>query len=123
MSVNSNCNKWCYILEKKFDNLHLNRFSDNEGCLCKNRYVQEISEALLKQEENVWLTSTDNEQGVSGKGQNKLRTYRLMKREYKTENYCLSRLPLRQRSAFAKFRCGVAPTRIETGRYEGFRFK
>ena len=28
-------------------------------------------------------------------------------------------LPLAHRSAFAKFRCGVAPLRLETGRYEG----
>ena len=28
-------------------------------------------------------------------------------------------LPLKHRSAFAKFRCGVAPIRIETGPYEG----
>ena len=27
-------------------------------------------------------------------------------------------MPLRHRAAFAKFRCGVAPLRIETGRYE-----
>ena len=55
----------------------------------------------------------------SGRGENKLRTYRLTKREYKTENYCLSRPPLKHRSAFAKFCCGLAPIRIETGRYEG----
>ena len=30
-------------------------------------------------------------------------------------------LPLRHRSAFSKFRLGVAPIRIETGRYEGLR--
>ena len=34
----------------------------------------------------------------------------------------LIRLPLKHRSAFAKFRCGVAPIRIETGRYEGLDF-
>ncbi len=27
-------------------------------------------------------------------------------------------IPFRHRSAFAKFRCGVAPLRLETGRYE-----
>ena len=27
-------------------------------------------------------------------------------------------LPLRHRAAFVKFRCGVAPLRIETGRFE-----
>ena len=42
-----------------------------------------------------------------------------MKREYKTKDYCSLRLPLKHRSAFAKFRCGVARIRIETGRYEG----
>ena len=30
-------------------------------------------------------------------------------------------LPRLHRSAYAKFRCGVAPLRIETGRYEGLR--
>ena len=120
---NLNCKNWCYIVRQKFDNLHLNGFSDDEVRLYRKRYAQEISEALLKQEEILWLTLVDNEQGVSGRGQNKLRTYRLMKREYKTETYCLSRLPLKHRSAFAKFRCRVAPIRIETGLYEGFRFK
>ena len=50
---------------------------------------------------------------------NKLRTYSQFKREYKAETYVsdnsLSR-PLR--SALAKFRTGVTPLRIETGRFE-----
>ena len=28
-------------------------------------------------------------------------------------------MPKTHRSAYAKFRCGVAPIRLETGRYEG----
>jgi hypothetical protein len=32
-------------------------------------------------------------------------------------------IPSRYRSAFAKFRCGVAPLRIETGRYENKNVK
>ena len=28
-------------------------------------------------------------------------------------------LPVRHRAAFSELRCGVAPKRIETGRYEG----
>ena len=54
----------------------------------------------------------------SGRGRNKLRTYRLFKDAFETEPYCKLILPLRHRSAFTKFRCGVAPLRIETGRYE-----
>ena len=116
---NAGCKNWCYNVRTKFDTLHLNGFSSNQERLCKKRYVHEISTALLEQEVNIWLNTIDKQQGISGRGQNKLRTYRLMKREYKTETYCLLRLPLKHRSAFAKFRCGVAPIRIETGRYEG----
>ena len=32
-------------------------------------------------------------------------------------------MPFNDRSAFAKFRCGVAPTRLETGRYENLKLK
>ena len=65
----------------------------------------------------------DREQAVNGIGRNRLRTYRLIKRTYKTEQYCVTRLPPKHRSAFAKFRCRVAPIRIETGRYEGLELK
>jgi len=37
------------------------------------------------------------------------------------EKYCLVILPPSHRSAFCKFRCGAAPIRIETGRYENSR--
>jgi hypothetical protein len=49
---------------------------------------------------------------------NKLRTYKLFKKVFETEMYLSKNVPSRYRSAFAKFRCGVAPLRIETGRYE-----
>ena len=56
---------------------------------------------------------------IRGNGRNKLRTYRLFKTDFEVESYCKIRLPIAHRSAFAKFRCGVAPLKIETGRYEG----
>ena len=82
-------------------------------------YVDAVQYALSKTEESTWLNAIDKEQAVNGIGRNKLRTYRLIKRTYKTEQYCLPRLPPKHRSAFAKFRCWLAPIRIETGRYEG----
>ena len=57
---------------------------------------------------------TDFVENLRIAGLNKLRT----DWRDKTEAYCKIFLPLRHRSAFAKFRCGVAPLRIETGRYE-----
>ena len=38
---------------------------------------------------------------------------------FQTEEYCKIILPPSHRSTFAKFHCGVAPLRPETGRYKG----
>ena len=40
------------------------------------------------------------------------------KTDYETEHYLSMPLSYKYRSAIAKFRCGVAPIRLETGRYE-----
>ena len=50
-------------------------------------------------------------------GGNKLRTYRTFKNEFITEPYLSIIVHKKYRSAYAKFRCGVAPLKIETGRY------
>ncbi len=65
-----------------------------------------------------WVRCLNRVEGRTGVGRNKLRTYRLFKHDYIVEPYCTIILPLKHRSAFAKFRCGVAPLRLETGRYE-----
>ena len=59
------------------------------------------------------------DESSSGRGRNKLRTYKIFKHAYSTEIYVKCHLPRAHRSALAKFRCGVAPLKIETGRYEG----
>lgn len=46
------------------------------------------------------------------------RIYTKFKYGFGVENCCKFILPLQQRSAFAKFRCGVARFRTEAGRYE-----
>ena len=46
-----------------------------------------------------------------------LRTYKLFKSDFYVEPYLLVNMPKCHRAAFAKFRCGVAPLAIETGRY------
>jgi hypothetical protein len=50
-------------------------------------------------------------------GSNKLRTYCTFKTTSITEKYLKVPMQFKQRSALAKFRCGVAPLHIETGRY------
>ena len=65
-----------------------------------------------------WKTVLNRTNAIRGNGHNKLRTYRLFKSDYEAESYCTIVLPFSHRSAFAKFRCGVAPLKVETGRYE-----
>jgi hypothetical protein len=60
---------------------------------------------------------------MTGNGRNTLRTYKLFKSEYGVENYCKMFVPFNDRSAFAKFRCEVAPIRLETGRYENIKLE
>ena len=50
-------------------------------------------------------------------GGNKLRTYRKFKSSFSTEVYVSIAHQKKYRSAYAKFRCGVAPIKIETCRY------
>ena len=63
------------------------------------------------------MVSSDT--GSAEIGGNKLRIYRMVKTEFETEAYVKCILGRQQRSALARFRCGTAAIRIETGRYEG----
>ncbi len=57
-------------------------------------------------------------QARRGAGLNKLRTYRNFKAVFQTEDYVKLVDVRAQRRALAQFRLGVAPIRLETGRYE-----
>ena len=78
---------------------------------------------LFDKHVNDWHNCLSLERFVSGRGGNKLRTYQLFKNSFETEIYCKIALPFSHRSAFAKFRCGVAPLRIEPGRFENLRIE
>ena len=43
----------------------------------------------------------------------------LFKTEFKTESYLYCPMTRAHRRSYARFRCGVVPLRLETGRYEG----
>ena len=91
-------------------------FDDNEFYTKTHtlRIIQEKEFELFKQN---WSNELNNVNRANV-GQSKLRTYRIFKSEYQSESYITANLPVHHRSALAKFRCGVAPIRIETERYE-----
>ena len=80
--------------------------------------IQTLRIAITNEAEISWYESMHSPVWPSGRGNNKLRTYALFKTDFVAEKYCQKLLPHRHRAAFAKFRCGVAPLRIETGRFE-----
>ena len=82
------------------------------------RLIEQVTTALMESHNRQWSTDLNRVIAVSGNGRNKLRTYRTFKDTYIVEHYCKMNLPYPHRSAFSKFRCGVAPIRLETGRYE-----
>ena len=73
---------------------------------------------MLNMYVSEWKFNVTGISSTSDPGRNKLRTYKLYKSEYDTEHYCKMILPLKHRSALARFRCWVAPLRLETGRDE-----
>jgi len=80
--------------------------------------ISEVKDAVKNKDELAWRDELLRIKAKRGRGLNKLRTYRTFKSLYGTELYvkrCLSR---GQRSALAQFRCGTAPIRLETGRFE-----
>jgi hypothetical protein len=68
-----------------------------------------------------WIESLHTINRSSGQGGNKLTTYRTFKFSYETEAYVTAILPNKHRSAFAKFRCWVAPIRLETGNLQNMK--
>ncbi len=79
--------------------------------------VQDMNVVLLEMYELKWWAALNRSEAIRGNGRNKLRTYRSFKQNYEVESH-LKNMPYKYCSAFSKFRCGVAPICIETGRYE-----
>ena len=107
-----------FCIKANFRKLGHERYSDISGVLSRDTLIYDIVENMTINFILDCHNAICNESGRSGTGRNKLRTYRLLKSEYKTESYCKLLLPSSHRAAFAKFRCGVANLRIETGRFE-----
>ena len=69
--------------------------------------------------EKFWKDKLNAEFARAGQdaGGNKLSTYRRFKENYTTEQYVEIVIQKKYRSAYAKFRCGVALIKLETCRY------
>ena len=112
------CKNSNFVIKYKFRKLGLTRYCDIGITFSRDKLISDVLEKLTLEFVAEWHDAINRETGRSGIGGNKLRTYRIFKSSYETEQYCKVLLPVTHRAAFAKFRCGVAPIRIETGRFE-----
>jgi hypothetical protein len=110
-----------FNIKKTFCELNVGHFGDIVDSLDTRFVVNTVLNKMFFVHVSKWRDSLNDDISRSGRGGNKLRTYKLFKDRFETENYCKIPLPFNHRSAFAKFRCGVVPLRIETGRYENLR--
>ena len=76
---------------------------------------------VLALAEREWWESVSSEGGVSGRGGNKLRKYRLVKQRWGVERYLklVRQFPVRR--LLARLRSGVLRLRLEEGRFEAAR--
>ncbi|XP_071167139.1 uncharacterized protein [Mytilus edulis] len=101
---------WHFRVKNKFKELDMEYLCN--GAILNKDLVKNIENVCFAKFKEEWYDK------IMSDDKNKLRTYRMFKNVYGVENYLIFNIPGRYRSALAKFRCGVSPIRIETGRYE-----
>ena len=111
--ANSRIKNWNLRVMEMFRLYNFNEYCNTDTHILNRNIILQLEQVIFDKYKADWSTR------VSSYAQgNKLRTYKLFKNIYGTELYLQNNTPLKHRSSYAKFRCGVAPLRVETGRYE-----
>ena len=116
---NVNVKNWNYRVKQYLSCQDKEVYCDVLSKIHKKSFLDEVRESTERENEERWLTVINKEGSKSKKGKNKLRTYNTFKSKFVSEPYVYMIMPKGDRSAYAQFRCGTAPIKIETGRYEG----
>ena len=91
---------------------------DDLGMDINVRWEADCLISFRKHYTDSWMTEVTRIEAKRGKGLNKLRTYVLFKRDFRLEPYLTCVEDRNKRVLLCKFRIGICPLRIETGRYE-----
>ena len=109
---------WSYRIKSMMSESNIgDQFLTSSVNMNKSFIKNHINEHIKNQETKTWLNDINRPESKRGNGRNNLRTYKLFKQTYSEEIYVKRIMQRSQRSSFAKFRLGVAPLRIEPGRY------
>jgi hypothetical protein len=110
---------WCGRFGAMAGSIGLEYLMDTEEVFNRNKtsMIRDINKKVFDQVNGNWHEQLAKEEANHGRGRNKLRLYRRYKCLLAPEPYLTSCVKQIHRKALAKFRCGVAPLAIETGRY------
>jgi hypothetical protein len=111
------CRIWCHRVVNILNNAGCDMYATCDSHIVKSTMVTDVTAAYRRIFTTDWLNVVTLDCGRKRTEGNKLRTYKLFKNKFETEAYCKVIMSRTHRAAFAKFRCGVAPIRLETGRY------
>ncbi len=112
-----NKKNWIHRTMKFYRDQHMDHLA-NINYVFSPTDVEDLSLVLCETNEQVWHAAVNKERAARGPGRNKLRTYSGFKNVFETEPYCMVTMSRSHRSALARFRCGVAPIMLETGRFQ-----
>lgn len=108
---------WCKRVDEMVPLLEIDKYYSKRE---KETIINSCVHTLFSKYKQSWSDTINSDQGSRAGRGNKLRTYKLYKHVYEPEQYVQNHiLPRHHRSTFAKFRLGVVPLKIETGRYQG----
>ena len=113
-----NVKNWSFHVSKFYRDIAVEHIMCTDNVLDTPSVIRQLDSILQALYIEKWEAVLNRQEGRNA-GLNKLRTYRTFKTEYGMEKYVTAHMTRAERSAMAKFRCGTAPIRIETGRYEG----
>jgi hypothetical protein len=107
-AANRSCENWFFYVYDMLKSCNAHQYSDISISVPKHTKVNIVTTKLQEKFVLNWLESLKSVTGPSGRGGNKLRTYRLLKTEYETQLYCTLIMSSCHRNAFSK------PLRIVT---------
>jgi hypothetical protein len=106
---------WCTYTRKLLVELGLEEVWESEEVGTVDEWNERVTEGLKAREEKNWM----EEVGLvwlEGKSKAKLRTYKLLKKSLRTEEYVLENRMSYGRRLLCAIRTGSCPLRVETGR-------
>jgi hypothetical protein len=116
-AINSHCRNWIYKVRKYYTDIGMGHVCTYSGDLDYDYVFNDVKVVIHEFYVNQWYNDLNRVNAKRGQGRNKLRTYKLFKDALETECFLLKVNNRQHIRDLARFRCGVAPLAIETGRF------